>query len=85
MRVFKRKAERRKKELLMISVYITAARSPPRSEPANSPRLAPERDASQHALGRVVGDADPIIVEKQLEGVPATEHVVYRLGDIVVA
>jgi hypothetical protein len=43
------------------------------------------RDAAQRALGRVVGDADPTIVEEARERVPALKHVVHRLGDIAVA
>jgi hypothetical protein len=49
------------------------------------PRLAPERNAAQRALGGVVGEADPTIVEEAREGVSARKHVVHRLGDVAVA
>jgi hypothetical protein len=59
-------------------VYITAARSPPRSEPANSHDL-------RRPLGGVVGEADPSVFEEAREGGPALEHVIHRLGDVTVA
>ncbi|MCP1909493.1 hypothetical protein J2R96_001973 [Bradyrhizobium elkanii] len=42
----------------------------------------PRRDASQCALGAIVGQADPAIVEKAAEVIPAPEHVVDRLQDL---
>ena len=42
------------------------------------------RKAAQRPLGCVVTQTDPAIFEKPREGRPATEHVVHRLGDIVV-
>ena len=39
----------------------------------------------QHALGGVVGHADPAIVEEAGEAVPAAEHVVDGLGEITLA
>jgi hypothetical protein len=44
----------------MISVAIVAARSAPRSEPAKSHDL--------RALGRVVREADPAVVDESREG-----------------
>ena len=49
------------------------------------PRLAPERNAAQLALGRIVGEANPAIIEEAREGAPALEHVVHRLGDVGMA
>ena len=49
------------------------------------PGLAPERDAAQRTLGRIVGETDPSVIEEAREGVPASEHIVHRLGDIAVA
>jgi hypothetical protein len=45
--------------------------------------VAPSQgDASQCALGTIVGQADPAIVEEAGEVVPAPEHVVDRLQDL---
>jgi hypothetical protein len=45
--------------------------------------IAPSQgDASQCALGAIVGHADPAIVEEAGEVVPAPEHVVDRLQDL---
>ena len=45
--------------------------------------IAPSQgDASQCALGAIVGQADPAIVEEAGEVVPAPEHVVDRLQDL---
>jgi len=49
------------------------------------PGLASERDAAQRTLGRIVGETDPSVIEEAREGVPASEHIVHRLGDIAVA
>src|SRR4051794_31987674 len=68
-----------------IRPYMIAARSPPRSEPQKQPGFAAEGDASEGPLGGVVGDADAAVVEEAGEGLPAAEHVVDRLAEIVVA
>ena len=67
-----------------IRVYMKAARSPPRSEPAKS-RLPAEGDAAQGALGGVVREADAAVVEEARERVPALEHVEAGLGQIMAA
>src|SRR5262249_57218117 len=64
-----------------ISVSMTAARSPPRSDPANSPKGNP----AQPPLGRVVAQADAAVVEEAREDLDALEHVIHRLGHFVVA
>ena len=61
--------------------YITAARSPPRSEPANS-HARPRERCRRTALSGIVRRADAAVVEKAGEGRPALEHVIHRLGDI---
>ena len=66
---------------VMISVAMAAARSAPRSEPANSQDLRPRAKPLQRAFGRVVGEADPAVVEEARKPVPTLEHVVDRLGD----
>lgn len=52
---------------------------------AEQPRLAPESDAAQSPFGGIVRNADPAVIEEAGERGPATEHVVDRLGEIVVA
>ena len=49
------------------------------------PRLAAERDAAQRTLGSIVGQTNPPVVEEAREDDPTLEHVVHRLGDVVVA
>ena len=67
-----------------ISEYITAARSPPRSDPANSQALRPI--ATPHsALRSVVAEAYAAVVEEAGECRPALEHVIYGLGGLGVA
>lgn len=63
----------------MIKVAMTAARSAPRSDPANSQDLRPK--AAQGSFGCVVGHANPAIVDEAGEPVPTLEHIVDRLGD----
>ena len=63
-----------------ISVYIAAARSPPRSEPAKSRFLRPMSMPRNARLGGVIGQADAAIAEKAGEGGPALEHVVDGFG-----
>ena len=49
------------------------------------PRLAPECDAAQRAFGGVVAETDAAIAQEPAERVPASQHVVHRLGDLGVA
>ena len=42
-------------------------------------------DASEPALGRVVGQTNAAIVQKAGERPPTLEHVVHRLGEIMAA
>ena len=64
-----------------MSVYMTAARTPPRSEPANSQAICVrDGDAAQRPLGGVVRKADAAVVEEAREAAPALEHVIHRLG-----
>ena len=44
------------------------------------PGATAESKASQGALGRVVRQADPPIVEEAVEGWPAAQHVIDRLS-----
>jgi hypothetical protein len=53
-----------------MSVSMTAARSPSRSEPAN---------------GRIVTQADAAVAEEAREDVEALEHLVHRFGQFTVA
>ena len=55
----------------MISVDMAAARSAPRSEPAKSHDFAAQGQAAQRALGRVVRQADPAVVEEAGEAGPS--------------
>src|SRR6266566_7415818 len=41
-------------------------------------------NSSQRALGGIVAQADPTVIEKAREGVDALEHVIHRLGDVAV-
>ena len=68
-----------------ISVYMNAARSPPRSEPANSHAFAAEGHTAQRAFGGVVGQADTTVVEEPGERGPVLQHIVDRTRDRVVA
>ena len=52
---------------------------------AEEPGLPAKGDAAQPALCRIVGEANASVVEKQREGVPALEHVLDRLDEIVSA
>jgi hypothetical protein len=56
---------------LVMRLYITAARWPPRSEPQNS------------ALGSIVRKTDAPVVEEPGEGGPTLKHIVHGLGDVV--
>src|SRR6516164_11585633 len=67
-----------------ISVYMTAARSPPRSEPANSHDLRPSAMPRSSRSG-IVGETNLPIAEKACKGGPALEHVVHRLGHLRMA
>ena len=61
---------------------MSAARSPPRSEPANSqalrPRAMPRRARSAALLVRQMRPS----LEEAREGIPALQHVVHGLGDV---
>ena len=65
-----------------ISVYMTAARSPPRSEPANSqalrPRAMPRSARSAALLVRQIRPSS----RKRVKAIPALQHVVHGLGDV---
>src|SRR5262245_62869556 len=64
-----------------ISVYITAARSPPRSEPANSHDLRPRAmPRSSRSAALLVRQTRP--VEEAREGGPALEHIIHRPGNL---
>src|ERR1041385_7638312 len=66
-----------------ISVYIAAARSPPRSEPANSHDLRPSampRNARSAAL--LLRQA---IIEETGEGRPALQHIIHGFGGLGMA
>src|SRR5215212_11940040 len=67
-----------------MSEYMAAARSPPRSLPANNHDFLPSY-TSQRPLGGVVREADPAVVQEPREGLPAGQHVVHGLGDRAVA
>src|ERR1700733_12209608 len=68
-----------------IRLYITAARSPPRSEPQNNqdflPRAIPRTPRSAALLDRQMRPSS----RKARERDPALENVIHRLGDIVAA
>src|SRR5580692_1730949 len=51
---------------------------------AEGPVPPPDRDTAQRALGRIVGQADAAVFEEVCKGWPALQHVVNRLGDVVV-
>src|SRR3954468_23835394 len=61
-----------------IRVNMAAARSPPRSEPANSQDLRP----IQRSLGRVVVEGQPSIIEAADESGPARPHVAEGGGEL---
>jgi len=66
-------------------VYMAAARSPPRSEPAKSQFLRPMAMPRSVRSAALLGQADAAIAEKAGEGGPALEHVIHGLGDIGMA
>ena len=68
-----------------MSVYMTAARSAPRSRAGEQPRLPAESETAQSPFGGIVGQANPSVFEEAGEGRPARQHVVERLGDRGVA
>jgi hypothetical protein len=70
---------------VMMSEYIAAARSPPRSEPANSQDFRPiaiPRNARSAAL--LVRQTRPSS-RKRLNAGPRPEHVVHRFGHVGMA
>ena len=52
---------------------------------AEGPVLAAEGNAAQLALGGVVGQADPAVIQEPRKGGLAGQHVVYRFGEGIVA
>jgi hypothetical protein len=61
-----------------ISVYITAARSPPRSKPASSHDLRPSAMPRSSRSAALLVRQNPPVVEEAREGSPALEHVIHR-------
>jgi hypothetical protein len=55
-----------------ISVAMTAARSAPRSEPANSQHLRPRANLRSARSAAIVGQADTPVVDKARKIVPAS-------------
>ncbi len=49
------------------------------------PGSSPECDSAQLALGGIVREADPSVVEEARKGRPSLEHVVHRLGGLGMA
>src|SRR5262245_4271885 len=60
---------------------MIAARSAPRSEPANSHDLRPHGKAALRPVRRIVRQADPAVIDEAGEPIPAAQHIVDRLGD----
>jgi hypothetical protein len=60
---------------------MMAARSPPTVGSGEQPRLAAERNAAQRALGSIVAQANPSVIQETREGGPTLEHVVRCLSD----
>ena len=70
---------------VVISVYMKAALSPPRSEPQNSQALRPRATPRSARSAALFVRTDPAVLEEPGESVPALEHVVHRLGHAGVA
>ena len=49
------------------------------------PSLPSKRGAAQHALGGVIRQANTAIAQEPRESLPALQHVVHRLGQVIVA
>jgi hypothetical protein len=64
-----------------ISVVSAAARSAPRSEPANNHDFRP-RAKPRSALGGIVTEADPTILKEACKAVPALEQVIDSLATL---
>jgi hypothetical protein len=62
-----------------IREYTAAARSPPRSEPANSQCFSAQGYATQCLLGCIVRKTNPSIIEEPAERGPTLQHVFDRL------
>ena len=62
-----------------IRVTMNAARSAPRSEPANSQDLRPSAKPPERPFGGIVGQADPAVLEERGKAAPPLQHVVDRL------
>ena len=52
---------------------------------AEQPRFTAKSHTAQSLLGGIVRNADPAVVEEAGERIPAPEHVVDRLSEVVVA
>ena len=52
---------------------------------AEWPRLPAQRHTAQRTFGSVVGQANSAVSEEPGEGIPAPQHVVDRLGQIMMA
>src|SRR5262245_22336383 len=63
---------------VMISVAMMAARSAPRSEPANSHEFVSESEAAQRAFRCIVRETDAPVVDEAGEPLPTAQHVVDR-------
>ena len=48
---------------------------------SEQPGFAPQSKAAQGPLGRVVGQADPAVVDEADKAIPTLEHIVDRFGD----
>ena len=62
---------------------MTAARWPPRSDPQSSHALRPS--GMQRALGGIVRETNPAIVEEPSERIPELENIEAVLGEIMAA
>ena len=45
------------------------------------PRLPPQGKSAQRAFSRVVGQADPAVVDEADKAIPTPQHIVDRFGD----
>jgi hypothetical protein len=45
------------------------------------PRLSSEGEAAQGALGGIVGEADPAVINEAGKPILAAQHIINRLGD----
>jgi len=54
-------------------------------EACEKPSLPAKCRAAQHAFGGVIRQADAPITQEPCESLPALQHVVHRLGEVIVA